>query len=200
VLNDLLAFEKLAAGMCTVDKTHIALLPFLKDCAKMFLVSAQAKDIAIEFVLEGMAAPSPLSVRGGPGSTGSCGRQLVVDIDRVKMKTVFRNLFSNAIKFSPQGGRITVTLTFQDPATAGVGAVGVAVAGAGMAGVGAVSSRAAGAGLALGVPGVPVVAEGQQVLVSVKDSGPGMTAENLCMLFGEGVQFNANTLQVCGTL
>ena len=175
MLNDLLAFEKLAAGMFTVDKTHIALLPFLKDCAKMFQVSAQAKDIAIDFVLEGMGTTSPLSVRGGQGSSG---RQLVVNIDRVKMKTVFRNLFSNAIKFSPQGGRITVTLTYQDPAIA--------------AGV-------AGAGLALGVP---LVVDGQaglagQVLVSVKDSGPGMTAENLGMLFGEGVQFNANTLQVC---
>ena len=33
------------------------------------------------------------------------------------------------------------------------------------------------------------------VVVSVKDSGAGMTAENLLRLFQEGVQFNANTLQ-----
>ena len=33
------------------------------------------------------------------------------------------------------------------------------------------------------------------VVVSVKDSGAGMTAANLLLLFQEGVQFNANTLQ-----
>ena len=70
--------------------------------------------------------------------------------------------------------------------------------------IAAVTPGVAGGGSTVGivglaVPGAVNVAEaGQagQVLISVKDSGPGMTADNLLHLFGEGVQFNANSLQV----
>ena len=135
VLNDLLAFEKLAAGMFTVDRTPLALAPFLRDVAKLFALSAQAKRVQVEMT-------------GGD-------RPLVVGMDRVKMKTVFRNLLSNAVKFSPIGGTVTIDI---DPCKA-------------------------------------TDTAGAHVVVSVQDSGAGMSGENLQQLFGEGVQFNANALQ-----
>ena len=196
----MLAFEKLAAGMFTVDKTHIALVPFIKDCAKMFHVSAQAKNITIEFVVEGLGGASPVGGFGSPGGGGG-SRQLVVSIDRVKMKTVFRNLFSNAIKFTPQWGKITVTLAFQDPpvgVAVAAGALAPSTAPAMSASAQAASFTSSAAATSLYAPSALALAEvghGGQVVVSVRDSGSGMTADNLQQLFGEGVQFNANSLQ-----
>ena len=135
MLNDLLAFEKLAAGMFTVDRTPTALMPLLHNQVKMFQLSAQAKCVSL--VIMGGAA------------------DLAVSVDLVKMKTVWRNLFSNAIKFSPVGGTIKVNV----------------------------------------VAHATTETEQAHVVVSVKDSGAGMSGENLQQLFQEGVQFNANTLQ-----
>ena len=79
--------------MFTVDRTPLALAPYLHDTVKMFHLSAQAKGVALTLTLGGGA------------------EDLAVSVDWVKMKTVFRNLLSNAIKFSPAGGAIQVNVT-----------------------------------------------------------------------------------------
>lgn len=80
----------------------------------------------------------------------------MINIDPIKMRLVFGNLFSNAVKFTPRGGRIDVTYKLQ-------------------------VSKAN--------------PKNNVMIISVKDSGAGLTAENISHLFEEGVQFNAGKLQ-----
>jgi len=84
----------------------------------------------------------------------------------MKMSNVLRNLLSNAIKFAKK--HITVAVDLVPSTSTGLGP---------------------GTGSEVAGPG------GHDVLISVRDDGAGISAENLPRLFGEGVQFNANKLQ-----
>jgi len=44
-------------------------------------------------------------------AVGGGGRDVMVYVDRHKMSQVIHNLVSNAIKFTPSGGHVTVTAT-----------------------------------------------------------------------------------------
>ena len=137
-INELMLFEKLSVGMNCIEPTTVYLVKFLKDCMKFHYISAQAKSLQFELIenYERFA--------------------LLVNIDPLKMKTVFRNILSNAIKFTPMSGEVILKV--------------------------AVLSKA-------------IPSDREYVVISVKDSGAGMSAKNILEVFKEGVQFNANKLQ-----
>ena len=138
VINELLEFEKLAAGLTTLECVPTLILSVLEKAMKQHFLPARAKEIIFELV-----------------PTSYVTRTVSIDVDPIKMATVFRNLFSNAIKFTKKHGRVTVRVDIKR---------------------------------------LPL--EGIEVLViSVKDSGAGLSPTSLSKLFGEGVQFNANGLQ-----
>ena len=83
-------FEKLAAGMTTLECVPTLILDFLENVMKQHILPARAKNIVFELV------PAMIT------------RNLAVDVDPMKLITVFRNLFSNAIKFTKKNGRVTV--------------------------------------------------------------------------------------------
>ena len=83
-------FEKLAAGMTTLECVPTPIVPFLEQAIKQHLLPARAKEIAFELV------PSTVT------------SQVAINVDPLKLVTVFRNLFSNAIKFTKKHGRVTV--------------------------------------------------------------------------------------------
>jgi hypothetical protein len=136
VINELLMFEKLAAGMTTLECVPTPVLPFLEQAMKQHLLPARSKDITFELV---------------PSSAVTS--HVAINVDPLKLATVFRNLFSNAIKFTKQYGRVTVCVEMKT------------------------------------IDGINFIE------VTVKDTGAGLSVENLGRLFGEGVQFNANGLQ-----
>ena len=84
-------FEKLAAGLTTLECVPTPIVQFLEQAMKQHLLPARAKSILFELVV----SPSI------PG-------KVTVDVDPIKLITVFRNLFSNAIKFTKNDGRVTV--------------------------------------------------------------------------------------------
>ena len=90
VVNELLMFEKLAAGMTTLECVPTLALPFLEQAMRQHMLPARAKNISFELV------PSFVT------------RNVAVNVDPIKLITVFRNLFSNAIKFTKKQGRVTV--------------------------------------------------------------------------------------------
>ena len=119
ILNDLLCFEKLDSGPLELHKEEIPALKFVKDCVSMFGVHARSKEITINVDYAGKS-------RGG-GLMAHAGDEVVmvpeeekyplndnelIDLDKFKMSQVIRNLVSNALKFTPRGGVVTVRVHF----------------------------------------------------------------------------------------
>ena len=123
--------------MTTLECVPTPVLPFLEQAMKQHLLSAKAKQIL--FVL----VPSEEI----PNVT--------INVDPFKLTTVFKNLFSNAIKFTNLQGRVTIRVEIKQPVLDSI----------------------------------------EMLEIAVVDSGAGLSAPNLVRLFGEGVQFNCNTLQ-----
>mmetsp|Transcript_17611 Transcript_17611/g.24175 ORF Transcript_17611/g.24175 Transcript_17611/m.24175 type:complete len:820 (-) Transcript_17611:228-2687(-) len=101
-------------------------------------------------------------------------KSLVIVGDQIRLMQVFRNLVSNALKFCEPEMSVNIyvcwvpQLVLPDPAVMETLADGDKLESAG------------------------------GVRITVEDSGPGLSAENMKMLFKEGVQFNANNLQAGG--
>ena len=75
VVNELLMFEKLAAGMTTIETAPTRIVRFLDNGMKLHMIPARAK--AIDFKL----------------SVDARDKDMGVDIDPIKMIVVFRNIF-----------------------------------------------------------------------------------------------------------
>ncbi|CAE7674889.1 luxQ, partial [Symbiodinium microadriaticum] len=168
VLDDFLQYDKIQAGQLTLESKPFVLCEVIQDNIKLFLLPAAELRIRIVFIHE---TPDDKCQPDPNGHVVSecrhCDRLHVVG-DHVRMAQVFRNLMSNALKFSAPESTVVVKVTTST----------------------------------YGLPGVEVVAEdGSRAIpagsmtVSVTDTGPGLSAENLERLFGEGVQFNPNDLQ-----
>ena len=110
VINELLEFEKLAAGLTTLECVPTPILSFLKSAMKQHLLPARNKNISFELL------PS-ISVSSA----------LTIDADPMKLITVFRNLFSNAIKFTKKDGRVTVGVEVTCPSLDGTEMLEIAV-------------------------------------------------------------------------
>ena len=100
VINELLEFEKLAAGMTTLECVATPIIPFLELAMKQHMLTARAKDILFELV------PSEKS------------RNVAVNVDPFKLATVFKNILSNAIKFTKVQGRVTIRVDIKHPTVA----------------------------------------------------------------------------------
>jgi signal transduction histidine kinase len=143
----------------------------------------------------------------------------LVNADDVKLGQVLNNLISNAIKFTPEGGKITIRARKRrenlrsKPKPLSSSAHGLLSSGSihGMRrarSVSALGPEAPDAGttgnatdLSTSVHGRarPYIASPQQeyLVIEVVDSGVGISAEDQKKMFSEYAQFNPNELQVC---
>ncbi len=93
ILNQLLTFEKLSAGMLQLESKLLSVHQLLESNMKLFKM--QAQQCGITFRLD---------------SSGVDVNLLHVFVDEHKMNQVLRNLLSNAMKFTPRGGVVEVRL------------------------------------------------------------------------------------------
>ena len=117
ILNDLLCYEKLESGILELHKENILVEPFLSECVSMFSAQARESNVSLLVVTENESRAKPPS-----GTTAlplssiplSIALPLLPDdaifADKFKMDQVIRNLISNALKFTPRGGSVCVTV------------------------------------------------------------------------------------------
>ncbi|WP_208441452.1 ATP-binding protein [Bartonella raoultii] len=87
LINDILDMSKIEAGRFTLDCKNIDLEPIISEATRTLAPQAQEKNIFI---------------------TTNIAPELHAEVDGRAMKQIFLNLISNAVKFTPSGGRINV--------------------------------------------------------------------------------------------
>lgn len=86
LLENLLDWSRLQRGILKPERTHVLVEEFINVAIASYMDRATARKLWVKVLVE-------------PG--------LKADIDKRMMETVLRNLFTNAIKFTPDGGVIT---------------------------------------------------------------------------------------------
>jgi signal transduction histidine kinase len=88
LINDLLNYSRIEAGQITYEITPVEITPLLERVCQLVEVQAAGKGLT-------------LSIR-------ECPDHVVATADRVKVEQIILNLVSNAIKFTPQRGAVTL--------------------------------------------------------------------------------------------
>ena len=104
ILDDLLCFDKLESGILEIHKHEVPVMPFISECVSMF--TSQAMEAGVT-----MSVIAPERDLHGESLTPILEGDTVY-MDKFKMDQVLRNLISNALKFTPRGGVVSVSASF----------------------------------------------------------------------------------------
>ena len=132
-LNTILGFSELlseqSAGALNEKQkrylTHIQrdanhLLELINDILDLSKIEAGRLELRLEkfpmadAVAEVLTSIRPLAATKGIGVEDDLDERLTLEADRVRFKEILYNLFSNAIKFTPSGGRVWVRASVED--------------------------------------------------------------------------------------
>lgn len=141
LINDILDLSKVEAGKLQLEVGDVFLPALLEDSFIMIKEKAMKHGIQLQTEINGISK----QIRG----------------DERKLKQILYNILSNAVKFTPDGGKVTLTacrLFFRDHQWTG------------------------GNGSMMPIPFSPSVA-GEWVGISIRDTGIGLKAENLERIF-----------------
>ncbi|MCU0370905.1 MAG: ATP-binding protein, partial [Bacteroidales bacterium] len=101
LINQLLDLSRLEAGKLKLEASKGNLVPFVKGIALSFESLADSKDITLDIQFE--------------------EDKIELFFDREKMMKILTNILSNAFKFTPENGRITVSVNeIKDPGKTGI--------------------------------------------------------------------------------
>jgi PAS domain S-box-containing protein len=105
LVDDLLDMARLEAGKLHMEPRPTSATRMIRDVVAMLKPTADAKDLTVRV--------------SGP-------RELLVQADPTRLRQVLDNLLANAVKYTPAGGRVTVSARHEPPAN-GVGGDGEVV-------------------------------------------------------------------------
>lgn len=100
LINSILDVSKIQAGKLTVEPVDIDPSPIVRSCLLIIEAKAKEKNIAI-------AASLPSS-------------PVLVHADPLRLKQVLINLMSNAVKFTPENGQVSITVNRQPDAVVSI--------------------------------------------------------------------------------
>lgn len=90
LIEDLLDVSRIISGKMRIDIEEVDLVAIVKNSSETLRPSAESKNISFEFSAE--------------------NETLLLEGDAVRLHQVISNLIQNAVKFTPEGGKINVTL------------------------------------------------------------------------------------------
>ncbi len=93
MIEDLLDYQRALHAAATLERQPVRLEALLREVADAHALEALAKRQTVEFAMQPSVAATS------------------IDADGEKLRTVFDNLVGNALKFTPEGGRISIELT-----------------------------------------------------------------------------------------
>jgi signal transduction histidine kinase len=173
ILNDLLTFDKMEGGKMNLELEYVNCCDYVGSLAKPFNVNARDKQIAFSLNLQDVSSDFQ--------------KNAYLKVDHSKMGQVVRNLISNALKFTPDGGTVTVAVSHMKINTAANGSLSSDSFDADKSGMWPFRGTS--------IPVQAVAGVRDVVRVEVRDTGAGISTINQTKLFGQYVQFNANKLQ-----
>jgi signal transduction histidine kinase len=165
VLNDFLNYDKVQTGQLSLELSIIPIWDLIESTMSEFRLPAQNKTIIFDV--------NGADTNTQSGEDQEKQSQKVVG-DKIRLSQVLRNLASNAIKFTPEGGNITVR-AFWTKATV---------------------EESTNVELQSG-DNVSLCQSGW-LRLDVTDNGAGMTQDQLKLVFDSGTQFNVNKQQQGG--
>jgi signal transduction histidine kinase/CheY-like chemotaxis protein len=95
IINDILDFSKIESDKVKIDCTNINPYKALLNTAEQFLIITQKKNLTLEINI-----------------SKDLSQQLYVDL--LKLTQVINNLISNAIKFTPENGKVTLDISYDN--------------------------------------------------------------------------------------
>jgi two-component system, chemotaxis family, CheB/CheR fusion protein len=94
LVSDLLDLSRLQMGKLTINRQPVSLSMIITDAIETVKAEAEAKNISLKIDQREEALDGPLMVDGDP----------------VRLGQIAWNLLNNAVKFTPPGGKITISL------------------------------------------------------------------------------------------
>lgn len=168
VLNDLLNYDKIENGSLALELTVVPIWNLIDRTIGEFKLPMASKNIDLHFSLPTMEKDMENLMKVAEGKV----RDQKVIGDQVRITQVLRNLVSNAIKFTPEGGNIHVAAKWNKAST-----------------------KQKERKYKLSNKSTIIHEPTGSLIITVKDTGAGMTKAQLKQLFGQGIQFNVNELQ-----
>ena len=116
ILNDLLCYDKLGSGALELHEEEIVVESYVQSSLSMF--TAQANESGATLQLLPLPDNHTITENGAYTALGLNRIHLpvhgtdVIIADKFKIDQVLRNVISNALKFTPRGGRVTMSASF----------------------------------------------------------------------------------------
>ena len=188
VFSDLLNYDKIKSKTLQLELTYLPPCTMVQTAVHPFYIQARQADVTLSLTFDDEVIKK----------TKDSDQPVVVLGDAMKLGLVIKNLLSNSLKFTPQGGNIKVEVSYL-----ATNETHKALPAKKLKETFCCSSRSAchhvdSEGLTRYLHELGKFRREGTLVVTVTDSGVGMTVDNLRNLFQEGVQFNANRLQAGG--